>query len=235
MKTTQVMTGLLLACGASNLLAMGIGDDPLVSKVLIHKLENRFTDGPDPRVLDWEAWVGYDFDKLWLKSEIEWHDGETEAAHLMAMWRHAVDPYWDVAIGLGREFRPRPEENYLVFGATGTLPYMIESSFLLEFADEGQVTLGVELETEYMLSQQWVLMPSLELDVHNKADEDAGHGAGLSKLEAGLRLAYEFRREFAPFVGVVWEQSLGQTADLRRAEGEDTGDVMFVAGIHAWF
>ena len=54
-------------------------------------------------------------------------------------------------------------------------------------------------------------------------------------MELGLRLRYEIRREFAPYIGVNWTRKFGKTADFARDEGEDTSDFQFVAGIRAWF
>jgi len=57
----------------------------------------------------------------------------------------------------------------------------------------------------------------------------------LSDLEIGLRLRYEVRREFAPYVGVVWSRRFGGTADRVRESGRDASDVQFLAGLRAWF
>jgi len=62
-----------------------------------------------------------------------------------------------------------------------------------------------------------------------------GIGSGFSDLELGLRLRYEIKREFAPYVGVSWERKLGRTADFAHADGEGTGGFAFVAGVRAWF
>ncbi|MBY0510155.1 MAG: copper resistance protein B [Rhodospirillaceae bacterium] len=43
-------------------------------------------------------------------------------------------------------------------------------------------------------------------------------GAGISSLEAELRLRYEIRREFAPYIGVTFERKVGQTATFARAQ-----------------
>ena len=51
-----------------------------------------------------------------------------------------------------------------------------------------------------------------------------GIGSGLSTVEAGLRLRYEFTAAFAPYIGVVHERSFGDTADFRPNEGEDSRD-----------
>jgi copper resistance protein B len=60
-------------------------------------------------------------------------------------------------------------------------------------------------------------------------------GTGLSNAELGLRLRYEIRREFAPYIGLSWDRKVGKTADYARQRGEDVGGARFVAGIRAWF
>ena len=57
----------------------------------------------------------------------------------------------------------------------------------------------------------------------------------MSNLELGLRLRYEIKREFAPYVGISWERPLGETADFARLAGEDSGGASFVVGVRAWF
>ena len=60
-------------------------------------------------------------------------------------------------------------------------------------------------------------------------------GSGLSKAELGLRLRYEIRREFAPYVGVTWERAYGRTADFARTGGRKVTTTGVVAGIRGWF
>jgi len=62
-----------------------------------------------------------------------------------------------------------------------------------------------------------------------------GIGSGFSDLELGLRLRYEFRREFAPYVGLHWERKFGRTADLARDAGDDPDELQLVAGFRLWF
>lgn len=59
-----------------------------------------------------------------------------------------------------------------------------------------------------------VLQPLVELEIYGKSDPERGIGAGLNSGGAGLRLRYEFRREFAPYVGVTWTRKYFGTADL---------------------
>ena len=57
----------------------------------------------------------------------------------------------------------------------------------------------------------------------------------LADSEVGLRLRYEVRREFAPYVGFTWHRSYGQTAQYARDEGEDASQWRWVAGVRLWF
>ena len=60
-------------------------------------------------------------------------------------------------------------------------------------------------------------------------------GSGLSDVSAALRLRYEIRREFAPYIGIEWVRKYGETEDFARAAGEDANDTRFVAGLRFWF
>ena len=61
---------------------------------------------------------------------------------------------------------------------------------------------------------------------------ELGIGAGLDRVEAGLRLRYEIAREFAPYIGMEQEWKSGRSA---RDDGEDPSVTSYVIGIRAWF
>ncbi len=210
-------------------------DDPILAKVMINQLEIRSTNGPDPRVLEAQAWIGRDLNKLWLKADVEHVDGKTEEAEVQALYSRAVAPYWDLQVGWRHDIRPKPDRDWLAIGLEGLAPYWFEIDAAAFIGESGQVGARLEAEYEWMFTQRWVLSPEMKIDLHTKNDEATGTGSGLSDLELGLRLRYEIRREFAPYIGVNWTRKFGNTADFARAEGEDTNDVQFVAGVRAWF
>ena len=51
----------------------------------------------------------------------------------------------------------------------------------------------------------------------------------------GLRLRYELRREFAPYLGVEWSRASGESAELLRAAGEDDEDFRVLLGLRLWY
>jgi len=210
-------------------------DDPVLAKVMIDQLEVRSTDGPDPWVLDAQAWIGQDLNKLWFKTEVEKVGSETEEAELQALYSRAIAPYWDFQVGWRHDFKPDPSRDWLAVGVEGLAPYWFEVDAAVFIGGNSQVAARVEAEYEWMFTQKWVLSPELEVNMHSEDDESTGVGSGVSDLELGLRLRYEVRREFAPYIGVNWTKLFGNTADFAREEGEDTDDFQIVFGVRAWF
>ncbi|MCG7977354.1 MAG: copper resistance protein B [Candidatus Thiodiazotropha endolucinida] len=231
----KITTLFLLAMGLSLPLFAGGKDDPLVYKVMIDQLETRITDGPNPLVLEADAWVGYDLHKFWFKTDVERVDGETEEAEIQLLYSRAIAPFWDFQAGWRRDIKPKPDRDYLTLAFKGLAPYLFEVDAGLFIGESGRINARLDAEYEYMLTQQWVLSPELSMNLYSKDDEERGIGSGLSDMSLGLRLRYEIRREFAPYIGVNWNKQFGDTADFTEAEGEDTSDTQVVFGIRAWF
>lgn len=60
----------------------------------------------------------------------------------------------------------------------------------------------------------------------------------LSTVELGVRLRYEIRKEFAPYIGVEWARKTGGTASYARyahLAGDEPDVVNFVNGFRFWF
>ena len=203
--------------------------------VLFNRLEA--TDGDHGRGQAWEAqaWFGGDINRVWLRSEGERADGEFESADLEVLYGRSVTPWWDVVAGVRHDFEPGPSRTWAALGVQGLAPYMFEVSATGYVGESGHTAANIEVEYEVLFTNRLILQPLVELEFHGKDDPARGIGSGLSKVEAGLRLRYEVRREFAPYVGIVRERVFGRTADFHRAEGEPVDDTLFVAGVRVWF
>lgn len=112
---------------------------------------------------------------------------------------------------------------------------MFEVDAVMFIGESGQVAARLDAEYEYMFTQRLVLSPEIEINAYSKNDAGRGIGSGIADLSAGLRLRYEIRREFAPYLGINWNRQFGNTADMTRATGEDSSDTQLVVGIRAWF
>ena len=223
----------LLAVG--NSFAGGRSDDPLLTKVMIGQFENRATGGSDPVVLEAQGWIGKDLQKLWIKADIERVAGATEENELQFLYSRAVAPYWDFQIGWRTDVRPKRGRDWLALGFQGLAPYFFEVDAAAFIGEGGQTALRLEAEYEMLFTQKLILTPEITVNFHGKNDEKTGTGSGLSDAQLGLRLRYEIRREFAPYVGVNFNKKYGKTADYASAEGGEVSDAQFVVGVRAWF
>ncbi|MBT8139858.1 MAG: copper resistance protein B [Gammaproteobacteria bacterium] len=210
-------------------------DNPLLAMLVLEQLEQRAVDGVDPEVLEGAGWLGYDLDKLWLDFEMQRADGQTQVSEWQLRYSRAILPYWDWQLGLRRDFEPGPRRNWLAIGLNGLAPYWFEVDISLFLGRSGRSALRAEAEYELMLTQRWALVPEIEVNAHAHNDMKTGVGSGLSEIEAGLRLRYEVRREFAPYIGINWEKAYGNTKRFEREAGERSEEGALVFGLRAWF
>ena len=204
--------------------------------VLSDRLETRFADEVDTYVWDLQGWYGGDYDRLWVKTEGEGEQGKSpESAELQALFSRRFAPFWDWQLGIRHDFEPSPNRTHLVLGLKGVVPYEFEWDSALFVSDEGDVTARIEAEYDLRITQRLVLQPRLELNAAGSDMPELGLGSGLNSTEMGIRLRYEFRREFAPYIGLSWEQRYGDTADFSRLGGEPTSVTSVIVGVRAWF
>ena len=230
----KILCVIILSLTSSTALA-GMGDDQLLGMFKLDQFEVRAGDGEDPFVWDAQGWIGKDLNKIWFKTEGEYVDGETEFAEVQALYSRAIAPFWDFQIGWRRVVRPQPDRDWLALGFEGLAPYLFEIDAALFVGEDSRTAARLEAEYEILFTQRLILTPELEMNLLGKDDPETGVGSGLSDLELGLRLRYEIRREFAPYIGVNWEKAYGNTADFIQEEGGDVSDTRFVVGIRAWF
>jgi len=117
----------------------------------------------------------------------------------------------------------------------GLAPYWFEVDAAAFLSNEGELTAAIEAEYDLLLTQRLILQPRAEVGFSAQDMPDLETGAGLTGIEAGLRLRYEIVRQFAPYIGVEWTRSLGGTADYARAAGEDVDSTALVFGLRVWF
>lgn len=205
-------------------------------KLLLDRFEYRAQNGHDGYAWEGDAWYGGDYNRLWLKSEGEGGFGDAlESAELQALWSRAIDPWFNLQTGIRYDLRPRPDRAHLAIGLQGLAPYWFEVDVAAFLSDRGDLTARLEAEYDQRITNRLIVQPRAEIELSAQDVPTIGLGAGLSSVEAGVRLRYEFVPEFAPYVGVDYERSFGYTADFARASGERVGGWAFVAGIRAWF
>lgn len=203
--------------------------------LLFDQLEVGDADHGSAQTWDVHGWYGSDYDKLWLRAEGEREGGRTEHAELNLLYGRAFAPWWEFVAGVRQDFRPGPSRTWAAVGVQGLAPYFFEIEATAFLGESGRTAFRLEAEYEVLLTTQWILQPLVEVNAYGQSDPARGIGSGLSSAEAGLRLRYEIRPEFAPYIGLTREWNFGQTRRFAEAEGEHGGDWRFVAGLRFWF
>lgn len=210
-------------------------DRPFIPYVLVDRLEYRLLKGDNVRAWDAQAWFGGDFNKLWLKTEGEQIvGGSTEEADTQLLYARLIAPFWYLQAGARNATRPGPSQNSAVIAIQGLAPgwFNVEAGL---FVRAGDVSGRLEAEYDQLLTQRLVLQPRIETNFAGASDPARGVGSGINDVQLGLRLRYEFRREFAPYVGYSWTRKVGNTADLASARGERVTERGIVAGLRIWY
>lgn len=206
------------------------------SQVMIDQAEVRIRNGRDGYHWDGEGWFGGDRDRLVIKSEGGGAFGRMiDDAEVQALYSRAVGPYFNLQAGVRHDITPNPSRTYLAAGVEGLAPYWFEVEATAFLSDKSDLSARLSGYYDQRITQRLVLQPRAEVNVAASGDRARGVGSGVSDFDLGLRLRYEIAREFAPYVGVVWDRKLGDTARYARAGGEGASSVSMVAGVRAWF
>lgn len=206
---------------------------------LMDQLESRFTrNGADALQFNGSGWLGGDYNRVWLKPEgTKIYDGPWEDVDVQLLYGRLIVPFWDLQAGV-RYYQASsdgPPRASAVLGIQGIAPYWFDVEAAAFISDRGEVSARLELEYDLLLTQRLILQPRLETNLAIQRVKELGVGEGLNELELGVRLRYEFRREFAPYIGISWTSKFGQAADFARAQGDDVRKLTFVVGVRFWF
>lgn len=211
-----------------------LADEHVFWAVLGDRLE--YQESADATVFDVQSWYGTTYDRLVIKTEGDFEGDTLEEASTDLLWGRALNAYFDIQAGLRLDYAHEGENRqWLALGVQGLASYWFEVDITAYLGESGRTALAAEAEYDLLLTQRWVLQPRAEVTVYGKDDADNGIGSGLSSASLGLRLRYEFTRQFAPYVGVEWASTYGDTADYARASEQGRADTQVLAGITFWF
>ena len=199
------------------------------------RLEYRLREGDDGYLWDVQGYYGGDYNKFWFKSEGEGSFGETiESAEVQALWSRAIAPFFDFQAGVRQDFTG-PERTHAVVGIQGLVPYEFEVDAAAFLSNKGDLTARIEGEIDQFITQRLIVQPRAEIALSAQDIPELGIGSGIDTIEVGIRLRYEFAREFAPYIGIDQEWKIGNSRDFARAAGEDPSVTNYVVGVRFWF
>lgn len=212
-----------------------MADEHNFGSLLVDRFESARTRDNSSTAYDVLAWYGRTYDRAWFKTDGEIDADRVQDARTELLWGHAVAPFWDTQLGVRYDSGVGPDRKWLAFGVQGLAPYWFNVEAAAYVGNEGRTALRLEVEYELLLTQKLILQPRIEASAYGKRDAARELGSGLSDVAVGLRLRYEIRREFAPYIGIERSNKYGGSADFARADGKQTSESRVVAGLRFWF
>lgn len=207
-----------------------------VGLVFLNLLDYQLHSGRDGYRWDGEGYYGGDINRFWFKSEGE---GELarglDSGEVQALYSRAIDAYFNLQAGIRQDFGRGPNRTHATLGFEGLAPGFFEVEGALFVSTDGDLLGRVEGFIDQRLTQRLILQPRLELNLAAQDEPENDIGSGLVNVEFGVRLRYEFSRQFAPYIGVSYLRKIGDTASLSRRAGEDVHAASLVAGLRIWF
>lgn len=217
-------------------LGMPVMDNAIFTHALLEQAEGRWNGRNEQFRYDGQFWAGTDLNKVWVKSEgtvgnrAKFSDGQHEF-----LLDHAISPYFDVQGGVRVDLDDAKTRTWAALGVQGLSLYFFDLEATAYIADHGRVAARMKASYDFLITQRLILQPEAEVNFYGKSDVARGNGAGISDIDAGLRLRYEVSRKFAPYVGVSYAGRFFQAADFARREGGKPNDVRFAFGVRTWF
>jgi copper resistance protein B len=210
-------------------------DERNFGALLFNRLERVHTSNGNSTAYDAQAWFGRDYDRLVIKAEGAVAQGKLQDARTELLWGHALSTYWNSQLGVRVDSGVAPNRNWLAFGVQGLAPYWFGIDATAYLGNQGRSALRLGAEYDLLITQKLILKPRAEINVYGKRDAARDIGSGLSDAVTGLRLRYEFTRQFAPYVGIEWAGKFGESANMARAAGAKSTETRWVAGVRTWF
>ena len=184
--------------------------------------------------LDGTGWIGRDSTRLWFRLDAEGDRGDGDGT-AQVFYGRQVSRWWDLLFGMRQDLGDGRSRTWAAVGVQGLAPYWFEVAATAYVSGSGHVRARMQVEYELLFTNRVVLQPQLEVELATKADPAAGIAAGLADVGAGVRLRYELRREFAPYIGVTWHRrGRGGDSEVPRVSDAERRTAL-VAGLRFWF
>lgn len=203
---------------------------------LLDRFEYAAQSGRDGYAWDFSALLGGERNRLWLGSSGEGAAWAVPDYHeFNALYSRNLGGPWDLNAGLRYDAQSGPDRAYAAIGGQyddGEALWLGAWAYL---SSKSELSARLAGYYNQPLAGALVVQPSAELDYYGEDMPELGLGRGFGYAEAGLRLRYEIKEAFAPYVGLSWSRDLGRTARLTRAEGEDPETKSLVMGVRSAF
>jgi copper resistance protein B len=146
-------------------------------------------------VAAWRAdgWIGTDYNRFAWRTEGSRRGGRLEDAEVQALYSRYVAPFWDLQVGLRREFKPEAR-NFGVIGIRGLAPYVFDVDLAGFVRSDGRLFARTRVEYDLLFTNRLIAKPFVGVDWAARSLPAEGIKAGATSSEWGRNQRYEITR-----------------------------------------
>jgi len=197
------------------------------------------------RFLEFEGWIGGDYNRLWLDYENKIFYKHEKEEQIEALYSRNISEFWDAKIGIRHDFANNfpTEENepqskkldYLTLALDGVAPFMIDTNLEIYLSENSDWSAKLECSSDISLTQKLITTPYVEGDFFAQAVPELDVKSGLAEIETGIVTRYEITRKFAPYFALRYHAQTFSTANIGLKNHERVDDFIVAGGIRLTF
>lgn len=210
-------------------------DIPVDIQFSLDELEYRWQDGSDPVAWSGVVTASKGSQSINLVSEGDHTFGDLNGHEVLLYYASDINANATINIGWRRNRSPAPSKDWALMGFDVSLPGDIAVSGAGFFSTDNDSAFRLEIEKTLFFNNNRFFTPQVRADFYGQNSPATGTGAGLSTLEAAMRLGHQWSESYATYLGVIWGKSFGTSADYLSAESEDITMSSFLIGFNATF
>lgn len=176
-----------------------------------------------------KTWVGSDENKLFINADYAKTESEKSEQRIAALYSRNISDFWDVQAGVNyrynAEHQSDKEQFEGVVGVHGMAQYFFETDAHLYAGKDQQWRFVLETERDFLLTQQLIMQPYLEMEWVLRDQSRYAAKTGLADAEVGIKTRYEVvKNRVMPFIDVAYGYNKGRKAtDWQQATDSKTG------------
>lgn len=206
------------------------------------KLESKWVrneEGDGALQSKWETWIGTDENKLFLTGHAEKAESHDANYNVSALYSRNISDFWDVQAGVRYRYdksQTADKQQYdAVLGLYGLVPYYFETEAYVYAGEDEQLSLSVETERDFLVTQKLIVQPYLALDVVLSDESKYAKETGISHVAAGIETRYEITRKFMPFIDVSYQYDRGNAETAWQTASSSEKSWLYGAGLRLKF
>ena len=167
-----------------------------------------------------ETWIGTDENKLFIKAHMEKPESDKVDYAVSALYSRNIAEFWDAQAGVryrNEAFGTHRQDGVdAALGLHGLAAYFFETEAYLYIGQNQHVSLSLETERDFLLTQKLITQPYLKAEVLMHDDSGYAQKTGLSFLQTGVQTRYEINKKVMPFFDIAYRYEKGDRETSRQ-------------------